>query len=156
MSPPGDSAMHGAVAPVSVRFASAKSCLVNDDVSLDIWNFHLDLWNSHLRYLKLSPISETAAFGSENLQIVNERASIRSYNCVIVEALFFILEPLFRFLETLFLILETLFLILEVVFPNVEANAVVRKAARARSGARSVHTEAIRVIRGEPVTRSLA
>jgi hypothetical protein len=80
---------------------------------------------------------------------VNERASIRSYNCVIVEALFFILEALFYFLETLFLILE-------VIFPNVEANAVVRKAARARSGARSVHTEAIRVIRGKPVTKSLA
>jgi hypothetical protein len=94
---------------------------------------------------------------------VNERASIRSDNCVIVEALFFILEPLFRFLdtlfrfpETLFHFLETLFPILEVVFPNVEANAVVRKAARARSGARSAHTEALRVIRGEPVTKSLA
>jgi hypothetical protein len=48
MTPPGDSAIPGAIAPVSVRFASAKSCLVNDDVSLDIRNFHLGLWNFRL------------------------------------------------------------------------------------------------------------
>jgi hypothetical protein len=72
------------------------------------------------------------------LQLVNERASIRSYSGVIIEASVFILEAVF--------------LILEVVFSNVEANAVVR----AGSGARSVHTEAIRVSRGEAVTKSLA
>jgi hypothetical protein len=87
---------------------------------------------------------------------MNERASIRRYSGVIIDARVLILEVIFLNVEANVPDIEVKVLDIEADVPDTEAAVVLRKATRAGSGVRTVDTEAMRVIRRKDVTKSLA